>query len=202
MLATAKRKEREALKAVPAAEAKLLEQFRSDPKGFLARAGISVQQWLNRVAADGADADPAATTSDDRLAAIEKRQLEAEKATALAERNAAIATVNSYVKNDPAYALVNKTGNHALVIEVLDEYYETHRKALPWKVAAKQVEDYLRALSGAPPAEKAPATAPPATSTRQAAVTLTNNNTGNAASTKDELPTDPDERLKAVMRLI
>ena len=91
----------------------------------------------------------------------------------------------------------------------MQEYYDTHGKAIPWDKAAKLVETDLRERFGytpatataakpaAAPANKVPqrentATSKPASTN----TTLTNNEIRSAGPPSDEEPTDPDQLIK------
>lgn len=199
ILATAARKERKALEAVPKAEAALLKQFTDDPHAFLAKAGISIKDWLARVAAS---AEGAAPTEDD-IAARTKRLEEAQEAQRIqAEAETAqrlTRQVIEAVEGSSAFPLIAQEKAAAKVPAKMIAYHKHYGKACSIEHAAKLVEADLRASGKKLPAPaRAAAPATQATSTRPASATMTNDET-RGQPVMGDLPDDPDARLRAVI---
>ena len=200
ILAAAARKERKAREAVPQAEAKLLKLFADDPHSFLEKAGISIKDWLARVAAG---AEGAAPTEDD-IAARTRRLEEAAEAQKLREQQAEVDqarrnVISSVTEAADKWPLIAQEKAAEKVPAKMIAYHKHYGKPCSIEHAAKLVEADLRASGKKLPAPaRASAPATPATSTRQASATMTNDETRGQPVT-GELPDDPDARLRAVI---
>ena len=200
ILATAARKERKALEAIPQAEAKLLKLFKDDPHAFLERAGTSIKDWLARVAAG---AEGAAPTEDD-IAARTRRLEEAQEAQRLHAAQAEIAearrqVVATVTEAATSFPLIAQEKAADKVPAKMIAYHKNYGKPCSIEHAAKLVEADLRASGKKlPTAPRATAPAQPASSTRQASPTMTNGET-RGQPVMGDLPDDPDARLRAVI---
>ncbi len=157
-------------------------------------------------------------TADDRVAAIEKRLKDDQDARSAAEKAATVTAAKAQIAEEikaagDTYELINATGNHDLVWEAMQAYFDEHGSApAPADVAAaveKHLEEEL--LEKAAKSKKFQArvgairtttaskgAAPHQQST--GAVTLTNTDTPEVPSSDDDFPANPREREKAVLR--
>lgn len=215
ILAAAKKAQAEAdAKAKTEANA-LLELARKSPGKFLAKTGLTVDEFLAAVAEER-EAKPTEAPKPDadaRIAALEKELADQkaanEKAAAdrqkveqdafVAKRTAEIAAA---IKADAkTFPHINRGNAHQLVVDVIVERFEKDGVRLGDLEAAAAVEKYLAELAGdaAEPPKTGPAAAlaaPP----RVPSPTLTNDAVRGAAPAEDGLSPDPDVRLKQVMR--
>jgi hypothetical protein len=199
--------------------ADLRSKARSSPLELLSAFGFSgVDDFADAIMSAKDGKQP---TADDRVSALEKR-LEAEAATRKdAEQKATIAAAKRQLAEEikaagDEYDLINTTGNHDLVWDTAQAYFDEHGVAPDMAETARAVEKHLEdelleraskskkflarvgAVKQPAPASKVTAPQQP----RPGAVTLTNNDTPEVPPSADDFPDDPRERFKAVTRSI
>lgn len=215
ILASATKKEADALTKAAAARTELIALAKSNPTKFLAEAGMTVDQFLRAIQAEGeppAEPEPKAMIQElrDRLDNAEKAQ---QAKAAQAETARLTSEIHAELKASDKYPLINAAGYHDHVTDLMLQYFERHcldseGKVLPnavpldRNVAAAEVEAHLVSLAGKlkiQPA-KPPASNGTPTSTRQGSPTLATLSPREVAPADDGLPMNEDERFAAVIR--
>ncbi len=209
ILAAAAKAQAKAGEMAKKATGDLIAEFKASPSKFLERAGMSVDDFLIAAAGEGEPAKPA--TETDRIAALEKRLADSEKANKDAEekrqkadsdaKDAAHveglkAKIHADVKAAAAkFPRITRGDAAGLVTDTMLAYHAKHGTPLSWDKAAEQVEGYLASLAGeeAKPSKAAAPFAP-----RPGTKTLTNDATREAPPTDEGLSMDPDIRLKQI----
>ena len=216
MLAAAQEKERAADAKVAAAEAKLtsaektfIESLRKAPKATLAKHGVDMDDLIDASLSEesGTAPAPAAGKPSPEIAELRQRLERAEKL--LEQRtevdqqtkiDAAIARVQADVAKDARFPLINAKGMGSLVTDFMVEYHQIHGKPVSWDRAAQIVEADLAKLTGGAPKAPAPKPAVAPAAKPAASTTLTNSDVRTAVpSTEDDLPSDPDKMLAALV---
>ena len=183
ILAAANKKELKIADTVAKAEAKILDEFKTNPTKIFDRLGMSFKEWL--IKASGAETSTETPKADDRVTALEQKIADKELKEQEANVQRLVADVQGQVKADPTYVRINRSGSQSMVTDLMVEYHALHGKPLPLKVAAHQVEQYLKTLSGDPDVVPPKVTAPKKASnskdtqaaSRPGQTTLTNNET-------------------------
>lgn len=178
--------------------------LKKNPLKTLRELGTSIEEVL--AAGEGEDdtaaGDDKPTTTEDRVAALERQRLEDAQRARQANVRELTERAHNHLKEakatdgKPLYPRINRGNAHELVTDLCVEYFNAHKVALPLAQAAKQVEDYLAGLAGTD------APAPAAGKPRQPSQTLTNTAIRNVAPVvADDLPIDDDDaRHAAVMK--
>lgn len=217
ILATATRKEADALVKAKSGRDDLIALAKASPQKFLAEVGMTVDQFLRAIQAEGEPApepEPKAMIQElrDRLDNADKA---AKQKAAQAETARLTSEIHAEIKASPKYPLTNAAGWHDQVTDLMIGYFERHcmdsagnvlpdAKPLDRHIAAAQVEEHLASLAGKLKIQPQATAASngTATSNRPASPTLATLSPRDVAPTDDGLPTDPDERLAAVEREI
>lgn len=188
----------------------LLAELLKAPKAFLAKHGAHIDDLIDASVAEGKVEAPAASPEDDRIAALEKRIADRERAEQEARNASAIAArkaeIHAEIGKSTKFPVLNETKRHSLVTDYMVAYHEQHGTPISWDKAAAAVESDLtgigiaaaKKLGWQPPAAKA---APAPAKERTASPTLAGAVSDNAAATADaELPEDPNRLLDFLVR--
>lgn len=200
----------------------LLSALQSDPAGFLLAHGgdalvkQTLQGFIDQEKSP-AEREVAKLRQEHEKDRAERQRREQEQVTT-AWRNDIVAKV----QGDERFDLVNTFGLHNEVIDVIAGYYEKHSTRddkgnvtapaiLPWDVAAEAVEStraaklegskkYGKRAPVAPVAKKdTPSAKPGQAPAKKAPTSLSSVPVADAPHRADELPTDPDERERALL---
>ncbi len=216
ILASATKKEAEALAKVTASRTDLLNLAKTSPQKFLAEAGMTVDQFLRAIQAEGEP--PVEPKPEERISALEQRLADAKRAeetkAAAAETARLTSEIHAEVKAAAdKYPRIMAVGERALseVTDLMIAYFERHcldaqgnvlpdAKPLDRHVAAAEVEAYYASLAQKLSPAPKPASNGTPTSQRQGSPTLATLSPREVAPTDDGLPMDEGDRFAAVIR--
>jgi len=125
------------------------EQAKTDPLGFLDKAGISYDDITNALLSGGEQQAAKGSTQDleARIAKFEKaeiqRQEETTKTKQFKEAEEYMGSFNKFVDESEKFDLIKATSSQQLVIDTIVEHYNSTQEELEWGTACDIVEDHL-----------------------------------------------------------